>query len=115
MRRAGSGRLSMVHVGLPAHRREQMVSGMGRMNNDPVSRVIIVGAVFAGYVLLMNPLSRAIGGGALALAIVPVLAAGWFAGLWMGLTVGLVVAPVGGLVLAANDAIGGGESLLEVV
>ncbi len=92
-----------------------MVSGMGRMNNDPVSRVIIVGAVFAGYVLLLNPLSQAIGGGALALAIVPVLAAGWFAGLWMGLAVGLLAAPVGGLILAAHDAVGGDVSLADVV
>ena len=92
-----------------------MVSGMGRMNNDPVSRVIIVGAVFAGYVLLMNPLSQVIGGGALALAIVPVLIAGWFAGLWMGLAVGLLAAPIGGLILAAHDAVGGDGSLANVV
>src|SRR5258708_13116869 len=88
---------------------------MGRMNNDPVRRGILGGGVVGGYGVLMNPVSQAIGGGALALAIVPVLVAGWFAGLWMGLVVGLLAAPMGGLILAAHDAIGAGGSLVDVV
>jgi hypothetical protein len=49
----------------------KMVSGMGRMNNDPVFRVVATGAVFAAYVLLLAPLAGPIDRGALFLAPPP--------------------------------------------
>jgi len=63
------------------------------MNNDPVFRVVATAAVFAAYVLLLAPLAGLVGGGALFLAIVPVLVAGWLDGLLMGLAMGLYRGP----------------------
>lgn len=92
-----------------------MVSGMGRMNNDPVFRVVAMAAVFAAYVLLLAPLAGLVGGGALFLAIVPVLVAGWLDGLLMGLAMGLIAAPIGALILAASGSLGTTNALTDAV
>jgi hypothetical protein len=92
-----------------------MVSGMGRVNNDPVFRVVATGAVFAAYVLLLAPLAGPIGGGALFLAIVPVLVAGWLDGLLMGLAMGLIAGPVGALILAGGGGVGTTNALTDAV
>lgn len=78
-----------------------MVMGNGRLNNDPVTRVILITAVFIGYVAVLAPLEKPLEGSALFLAIIPVLVAGWFAGFWMGLAMGIIASITGAIVLAA--------------
>jgi signal transduction histidine kinase len=75
--------------------------GNGRLNNDPVTRVILITAVFIAYVAVLAPLEQPLEGSALFLAIIPVLVAGWFAGFWMGLAMGVIASLVGAMVLAA--------------
>ena len=83
-----------------------MITVIGRLDKDPVARVVLITAVFIAYVALLGPLERPLGGAALTLAIVPVLAAGWLAGLRMGLAMGLIASPVGATIIAA---VGGGD------
>ena len=83
-----------------------MVIGMGRINNDPVVRVSATGAVFAAYVVLLIPLAGPLGGGALFLAIVPVLVTAWLDGALMGLLMGLIAAPIGALIVGAGGSNG---------
>src|ERR1700704_4616198 len=78
-----------------------MVMGNGRLNNDPVARVILITAVFIAYVAVLAPLQPPLGASALFLAIGPVLVAGWFGGFWMGLLMGLISSLIGAVVLAA--------------
>jgi signal transduction histidine kinase len=81
------------------------------MNNDPVYRVAVTGAVFATFVIVLVPLGGLIGGGALFLAILPVLVAGWLDGLLLGLAMGLIAAPVGALIVAGTGTPGTADLL----
>jgi signal transduction histidine kinase len=78
-----------------------MVMSNGRLNNDPVMRVILITAVFITYIAILAPLEPVLSGSALFLAIIPVLVAGWFGGLWMGLVMGVAASILGAIVLAA--------------
>jgi signal transduction histidine kinase len=78
-----------------------MVMGNGRLNNDPITRVILITAAFIAYIAVLGPLEKPLAGSALFLAIIPVLVAGWFAGFWMGLAMGVIASVMGALVLAA--------------
>jgi signal transduction histidine kinase len=79
---------------------------LDRLSKDPVARVLLITSVFIAYVAALGPLEQPLGGAALTLAIVPVLAAGWLAGLRMGLAMGLIASPVGATIIAA---VGGGD------
>jgi signal transduction histidine kinase len=78
-----------------------VITVIGRLDKDPVARVLLITAVFIVYVALLGPLERPLGGAALTLAIIPVIAAGWLAGLRMGLAMGLIASPVGATIIAA--------------
>jgi signal transduction histidine kinase len=78
-----------------------VITVVGRLDKDPVARVVLITTIFIVYVALLAPLERPLGGAALSLAIIPVLAAAWLAGLRMGLAMGLIAGPVGATVIAA--------------